>query len=187
MLIARWEPDRTMDDIWVNRAINKRHDVGLYLYDKNNTYLRRFNELSNVIIVKPNNGYKNYLMKVCNDLDTHYPNEKSYERYYHMIKEADSVYLSAYFTPKGRLHIKGQQEAWLVEMFVRKLQGLDSGVCLKGPYPVYLYSEDMHVWCQLGSKLTWDRISRPPSPVGKYIALVSGDISPEAVEEINIL
>lgn len=189
MLIARWEPNRTMDKIWVDRAINKRHDVGLYLYDEKNTYLRRLTELSNVVIVEPNKGHKNYLMKVSSDLNTSYPTEKSYERYYYMIKEADSLYLVAHFTDSGRLHIKGLQEAWIVEMFVRKLQGLDSGVCLKGSYPVYLYSEDMHVWCQLSSRLKWGKIARPPSPVGKYIALVAcdTDISPEATVEINIL
>ena len=142
---------------------------------------------TNMQIAQHDQGYKNYLMKACNDIKVDYPNDKdvSYKRDYYLIRDADSLYFTGYFdiASKSRLQIKGR-ESWIVEMFANKIlelrkledqQAIISKIKPKSHNPmvqIYMFCEQMQCWCQLNIKtFKWIYIMRAPKPVWKIFSI----------------
>ena len=209
ILITRNETDS--DKEWTNAAIKKRHDIIIYSYNNLTTQIvmkTLKGGSTSIQIALHDQGYKNYLMKACNDIGTDYPNDKdpSFKRDYYLIRDADCLYFSGYFdtSSKSRLQIKGR-EAWLVEMFVNKIQGIHKTPNQKIPnqrtikeqskpiiynclVPIYMFSEDLKCWCQLDiTTFKWIYISKAPKPIGKYLAFGTHPISNTARIEIELV
>ncbi len=189
ILLTRNETES--DKEWIGSAFKNRHEIKLYLWNKtlNNeiVYMKNFKEHSSRLnIIEHDQMYKNYLMRACNNLNVSYPNDKdiTFKRDYYLIKDADSLYFNGYFdiTSKSRLEIKGR-EAWIVEMFVNKIIEKFKNSLM----PVYMFSEDLKIWCQLNDSLKWIHILRPPTPIGKYVAFGTDPLSYIAKLEINNL
>lgn len=191
-LITRNETDA--DKEWTNCAIKNRNDVVIYLHNNLNglVFMKTLKGGSTTIQTAAHDqGYKNYLMKACNDIGVDYPNDKdsSFKRDYYLIRDADCLYFTGYFdiNSKSRLQIKGR-EAWLVEMFANKIISSKFGTNSNCLLPVYMFSEDMKCWCQLDiSTLKWTYISRAPKPTGKYLAFGSYPISNTARIELSLI
>jgi hypothetical protein len=203
-LITRNETDA--DKEWTNCAIKNRHDVVIYLHNNLNgqIYMKTLKGGSTSLQTAIHDqGYKNYLMKACNNIGVDYPNDKdsSFKRDYYLIRDADSLYFTGYFetNSKSRLQIKGR-EAWLVEMFVNKIEETRKLINQKAVkektkpkifnclLPVYMFSEDMKCWCQLDiSTLKWTYILRAPKPNGKYLAFGTYPISNTARIELSLI
>lgn len=201
IFITRNETDA--DKEWTNYAIKNRHNITIYSHNNlsNQVFMKTLKgSTTDIQIIQHDQGYKNFLMKACNDLNVDYPNEKdcSYKRDYYLIRDADSLYFTGYFdiNHKTRLQIKGR-DAWLVEMFVNKI--LDSRkteekktntVTHNILLPVYMFSEDLKCWCQLKLNLktfSWIYIMRSPKPKGKYLAFGSDPISYTARVELSMI
>lgn len=186
ILVTRNETDA--DKEWTSCAIKNRHDITVYSYNNPNgqIFMRALKGgTTSLQIIPHDQGYKNYLMKACNDIGVDYPSDKdnSFKRDYHLIRDVDSLYFTGYFDTnvKSRLQIKGR-DAWLVEMFVNKIGKPESG-----PYPIYMFSEDMKCWCQLAPTLKWIYIMRAPKPNGRYLAFGTDPISHTAKIELNLI
>ena len=158
---------------------------------------------TSIQIAQHDQGYKNYLMKACNDIGVDYPNDTdpSFKRDYYLIRDAESIYFSGYFDnlSKARLQIKGR-DAWLVEMFTNKIKEnrkLEDQLALKtktklkihnGLIPIFMFSEDLKCWCQLDIKnYKWIYIMRAPKPIGKYLAFGTDPISSTARIELSMI
>lgn len=194
------------DREWTNCAVRNRYDVKIYSYNNLNNFVFMKNlkgGSTNIEVAQHDQGYKNYLMKACNDIKVDYPNDKdcSFKRDYYLIRDADSLYFSGYFdvTGKSRLQIKGR-ESWIIEMFVNKLletRKLEEQKAIKDKQkpkshsplaPVFMFSEDMKCWCQLNTKIMkWIYTMRPSKPIGKYLAIGSDPVSNEARVEFNLI
>ncbi len=203
-LITRNETDS--DKEWTSYAVKNRHNITIYSYNNlgNHIFMKTLKGASTTIqIALHDQGYKNSLMKTCNSIGVDYPNDTdlSFKRDYYLIRDAESIYFNGYFdiSTKARLQIKGR-EAWLVEMFVHKIQEIHKLEEQKtinekqkkkihnGLIPVYMFSENLLMWCQLNYKSRqWIRIIKPPSPVGKYLAFGTDPISTTAKIELGIL
>jgi len=203
-LITRNETES--DKEWTNYAVKNRQNITIYSFNNinNQVFMKTLKGGSTTIqIALHDQGYKNFLMKACNNIGVDYPDDKdcSFKRDYYLIRDAGSLYFSGYFNTdtKSRLQIKGR-EAWLIEMFVNKLQEqhkLDDQKALKdkikvrprsGLLPVYMFSENLLTWCQLNVKTSqWLRIIRPPKPEGKYLALGTDPISSTARIELSMV
>jgi hypothetical protein len=199
ILITRNETES--DKEWTNCAIRNRHDVILYTYNNlnNQVFMKTLKGGSTTMqVILHDQGYKNYLMKACNDIGVDYPNDKdsSFKRDYYLIRDAESIYFTGYFDTKSksRLQIKGR-EAWLVEMFVNKIQETRKLAnqnqkekihnCMVS---VYMFSEDLNCWCQLNiSTSKWIYILRAPKPNGKYLAFGTHPISNTARIELSLI
>ncbi len=203
-LITRNDTDA--DKEWTNYAVKNRHNITIYSYNNlgSHVYMKTIKGTNSSIQIAPHDqGYKNSLMRACNSIDVDYPNDTdlSFKRDYYLIRDADSIYFSGYFDiiNKARLQIKGR-EAWLVEMFVHKIQEarkLENQIAIKekkkptshaGLVPVYMFSENLGCWCQLDIKiLKWIYVMRAPKPIGKYLALGTDPISTNARIELSMI
>ncbi len=183
-----------LDNEWINHAIKNRFSIRMYCYTDRHIFSKNLKGFEkNIELLKDDIFHKNALMKACNNLNTDYPDQDdlSYQRDYYLVRDADSLYFSGYFTiltklnpSKARLEIKGR-EAWLVEMFVNKCIANSSTSKM---FPVYMFSENMKCWCQLDSvNLKWIYIRRAPKPQGNYLAFSSHKVSSTAKMEISIL
>lgn len=204
VLLTRNETEA--DKEWTNCAIKNRHDVIIYSYNNSSSqiFMKTLKGGSTTIqIALHDQGYKNYLMKSCNDIGVDYPNDKdcSFKRDYYLIRDADCMYFSGYFdtNSKSRLQIKGR-EAWLVEMFTNKIQESQKLAAQKSTkdkvkskihnnvLPIYMFSEDLKCWCQLDmSTSKWVYIMRAPKPIGKYLAFGTHPISNTARIELSLV
>ncbi len=203
-LITRNETEA--DKEWTNCAVKNRHNITIYSYNNlgNHIFMKTLKGASTTMqIALHDQGYKNLLMKACNSIGVDYPNESdlSFKRDYYLIRDAESVYFSGYFDTKSksRLQIKGH-EAWLVEMFVHKIEAerkLENQKAIKekqkpkvysGLIPVYMFSENLGCWCQLDIKSSkWIYVMRAPKPVGKYLAFGTDPISTSARIELSLI
>lgn len=203
-LITRNESEA--DKQWSNYAIKNKHNLTIYTYNNlnNHVFMKTFKGGSTGIqVAQQDDYYKNYLMKACNDLNVDYPNDKdcSFKRDYYLIRDAESLYFTGYFTTdvKSRLQIKGR-EAWLVEMFVNKIQNERNLANQKAKQqkkdpivfncllPIYMFSENLKCWCQLDiSNFKWIYIMRAPKPTGKYLAFGTDPMSGTTKIELDLL
>jgi hypothetical protein len=204
ILLTRNETEA--DKEWTNCAVRNRYDVKIYSYNNLNSlvFMRYLKGGStNIEVALHDQGYKNYLMRACNNIGVDYPDDKdcSFKRDYYLIRDADSLYFSGYFDTNGksRLHIKGR-ESWIVEMFVNKLleiRKLEEQKAIKAKekpktynpqVPIFMFSEDMKCWCQLNiSTMNWMHIIRAPKPIGKYLAFGSHPVSDKARTEFSLI
>jgi hypothetical protein len=202
-LITRNETEA--DKEWTSYAVKNRHNITIYSYNNlgGHIFMKTLKGASTSIqIALHDQGYKNYLMKACNNIGVDYPNDKdnAFKRDYYLIRDANSLYFSGYFdtTSRARLQIRGR-EAWLVEMFVNKIleaRKLEEQKAQKEKVkikhnpllPVYMFSEDLKCWCQLNVKTSkWIYIMRAPKPTDKYLAFGSDPISTTARMEIGMI
>jgi hypothetical protein len=194
------------DKEWTGYAVKNRHDIIIYSYNNlgSQIFMKTLKGGSTSIqIALHDQGYKNLLMKACNSIGVDYPKDTdlSFKRDYYLIRDAESVYFSGYFdvVGKARLQIKGR-EAWLVEMFVHKIQEarkLEDQKAIKekqkpksrsGLIPVYMFSENLCCWCQLDIGTSkWMYIMRAPTPTGKYLAFGTDPVSNTARIELSMI